>query len=457
MEVAMNNGRPLGKKKTLQLLLLLTFLAWATQTLIHQWGFGDEIDNATPDSANTPAQVSDSSPTPAPDPEPVAQEQFVTGGSSEAVVAATLELRSEATIVGSEVKLKQICRWDANDQTILAPIADLTVYHISGSAPFHTLLVDDVRQTLHDAGVNLATINFVGAASCTVTRSDSQTDPQSALRDWINSRQNLGASTQPQADSQSTGSTIPFASAAAPAAAIVPSSTPIAPRSDAPDPKPFHTLAEQLTADACQELGVSPDAIQMTFRPQDEVVLNLTDVCFKFDIQATRLRNLGLVSWDVTMYSGVDSKKVDIEARAMEWQDQVIVAKPLVERQILHESDFLTRHVLVDSLPDQPLLTLAQCVGEQAALDLKPGQLMTSRFVDAVPMVRAGQLVTVTLTEGSVQIREVARAMEMGVMGETIKVRNDTTRDILDVVVTGEQEARLGSSSDSAGSAIQDN
>ncbi len=210
-----------------------------------------------------------------------------------------------------------------------------------------------------------------------------------------------------------------------------------------------------LTADACQTLGVSPDAIQMTFSPQDEKVLNLTDVAFQFDIQATRLHNLGRVAWDVGIFSGPESKRVDIEARAQMWEDQVVVAKPLAQKEILQDSDFQTHHVLVDSLPDETLLTLAQCEGQQAASDLKPGQIMGGRLVDPVPLVRAGQLVTITLTEGTVEIREVGRSMESGVLGESIKVRNETTRDVYDVVVTGEQEARLGSTSASAGSVSQ--
>jgi len=42
-----------------------------------------------------------------------------------------------------------------------------------------------------------------------------------------------------------------------------------------------------------------------------------------------------------------------------------------------------------------------------------------------------------------VQIRSVARAMEQGSKGQTIKVRNEVTRDVLDVTVTGPQEASL--------------
>jgi flagella basal body P-ring formation protein FlgA len=458
MEVAMNGNKPLGKKKTLQLLVLLTILAWATQTLIHQWGFGDTIDatpDATLDASNAPADVAPV-PADAPAPDPVAPEKFVAGDQTDVPVvppAATVELRSEATVVGEEVKFKQICRWSNPDQSTLAPIADLTLFRMSSAMPFRTITLAQIRQTLHDAGVNLATINFEGAASCTVTRADVQTDPQTALRQWIDSRQNAGATTQPSANQDSSNSPANVA----PAAAIMPSSTPIAPAPEpAPDPKPFHTLRDLLTADICQRLSVAPDAIQLTFNPQDDKVLGLADVCFQFDIEPLRVRDLGAVSWEVTIFSGNQSKRVDIDARAQAWENQVIVAKPLAMREILTESDFQTRRTLVDTLPDQPLLTMAQCVGNAASDDLKPGQIMGARMVDPVPLVRAGQLVTVTLTDGSVQIRAVARAMEMGVLGQSIKVRSETTRDVFDVTVTGEQEARLGSTSASAGSAAAD-
>jgi flagella basal body P-ring formation protein FlgA len=440
----MNNHKPLGKKKTVQLLVILTLLAWATQTLVHQWGFGDETD--------TPALSADI-PADAPAPDPVAPEKFVNGSSDGIVPTATLEMCPEATIVGTEVKLKQICRWNSTDAPVLAPIADLTVLRLNGSMPFHAITIDEIRQTLHDAGVNLATINFVGAASCTVTRSDLQTDQQEALRSWIDSHSQGGAGSDSSASAESSPQGDASSAGAAPAAAVVLPSTPVAPPDDTPPaPKPFHTLRDLLTADACQRLSISPDAIQMTFSPQDEKVLDLSDVCFKFDIEATRLRNLGRVAWDVTIFSGSESKKVQIEARAQAWEDQVVVATPLAQKEVLRESDFITRHVLVDELPDEAPLTLAQCAGQEAAEDLKPGEIMAGRMVDPVPLIRTGQLVTITLVDGSVQIRGVARAMETGVLGETIKVRSQTSRDVFDVVVTGEQEARLGPQPADAGS-----
>ena len=39
----MMNGKPLGIRKTVQLMVILTILAWATQTLLAQWGFGQAV------------------------------------------------------------------------------------------------------------------------------------------------------------------------------------------------------------------------------------------------------------------------------------------------------------------------------------------------------------------------------------------------------------------------------
>ena len=45
-----NNGKPLSRKQTVRLLVALTILAWATQTLLHQWGYSQEIPTTQPQS-----------------------------------------------------------------------------------------------------------------------------------------------------------------------------------------------------------------------------------------------------------------------------------------------------------------------------------------------------------------------------------------------------------------------
>src|SRR5262245_1491793 len=139
MEVAMYtpNGR-ISKRKTVTLMIALTILAWATQTLMHQWGFGAEI---TASPTTEPAFVD-------------SQEKFVP--ADPVSVGATLEMRNEATIVGPEIKLKQVCRWMTADNTAIAPIADLVVARIAPGKPFKSISVNEIKSVLRDAKVNLA-------------------------------------------------------------------------------------------------------------------------------------------------------------------------------------------------------------------------------------------------------------------------------------------------------------
>ena len=44
-------------------------------------------------------------------------------------------------------------------------------------------------------------------------------------------------------------------------------------------------------------------------------------------------------------------------------------------------------------------------------------------------LVKSGQLVSVTLTQGAIQAKSVARAMEQGTIGQTIRVRNEATNN----------------------------
>src|SRR5436190_638931 len=160
----MNRPRPLNKRRQVQFMIVLTILAWATQTLLHQWGYGAEI------KAAHGARVSENAASQ--EPSQPAAEAAGSAGSTEKFVpvdraahGATIELRSEATIVGGEIKLKQVCRWTAADNAAVEPIGELVLARVGEAAPFKALGVDEIKSVLHDAGVNLAAINLVGATS----------------------------------------------------------------------------------------------------------------------------------------------------------------------------------------------------------------------------------------------------------------------------------------------------
>lgn len=465
----MNNPRPLNMRKKVQLLVIFTILAWATQTLLSQWGFGAEPtqpraeadassaaasgERAAPPAADRgvlhvdldaqAATFHDVAPDaaaarPAPAPAPQAAEEKFVPGTARFAAGATLELRSEARVTGAEVRLKQVCRWSQADREVFEPMADLVLFRLDEKTPFTAVGAPQIRQTLRDAGANLAVIKFAGPTTCTVSRSDLAFNEGDALQKWADAAQ---------------------AKAAAPGnggAAVTDDSAPAtAPAVDAitegnvarPSDGPVKTLRSLLAADLSTRLGLPVEQLDLRFNPRDEKVLKLAEPVFTFHIEPKRTKNLGSVVWDVTLTTadgGADAQNVTIAGSARAWQHQVVLTKPLAFKQVIRAEDVTERRTLVDRLPDDALLEKEQIVGQQAARDLKPGMVMTARLVDAVPLVKSGQFVTVTLERGGIRVKTVARAMEGGSYGQTVRVKNEATKDVYEVVLTGPQEGTLG-------------
>lgn len=403
-----NNPRRLTKRQTLRVMMATIILIWATQTLVHQ-SFGQQAPSAA--DAHQPR---------------FSEESFLPG-TARFAAGATIELRSEATIIGAEVKLKSICRWTDADQSVIAPIAETVLTRLAPGTPFRSISVQEIKSTLQDAGVSLAAINFAGAAACTVSRSDVEYDESRALQQWIDAKQSATAGASSQPSTQPIGQTeLTY--------------------SDQPQHKAVRSLRDLLVMDLAQRLDIPSDTIQLTFKPQDEKALNLSEPHFMFDIEPQRGRDLGEVTWLVKILTDTGSRRIQIGASARAWQQQLVVAKPVAARTILSESDFIQRRTLAERLPNEPLLTKDQALGQQASRDLPAGTVLTTRMVDPVQLIKPGQFVTITMHQGGVQLKTVARAMESGAMGQTIRVKNETTRDILQVNVTGAQTAQLNPS-----------
>jgi flagella basal body P-ring formation protein FlgA len=371
------------------------------------------------------------------------------------LINARVELRSDATIYGQDISFKQIARWSDADAAAVAPLADLVLSHLPDDVAFKKISVAQIKSILRDAGFNEAMIRFTGATACTVTRADVAFDEGEALAQWMAAENgNLSATPDklpaslPSKIARATDATVTGKPGALPVGAAVQSDRLSGPAvGSTPQQQanvPPRSLRAMLLNDLATRLKLSPQSLQVTFSPADEKLLNLSEPQFRFDIDPRRVRDLGEVSWNVTILTDTGKHKSTLSATARAWQDQVIITHPVAIKQVLRPEDIVTRRVLLDQLMQDLPLSASQTIGQQAARDLRTGSVMTARLVDPVPMVKSGQLVTVTLGQGHVQVKAVARAMETGAYGQTIKVKNETTKAIYDVTVTGVQTATVG-------------
>jgi flagella basal body P-ring formation protein FlgA len=326
--------------------------------------------------------------------------------------AAVLELRPEATVFGPEVRLKQVCRWEEGQEGAFEGWGDLVVTRLTGEETAATVGLLELKCMLRDAGMSLASVRFAGPVNCVVTR----------------------ASGGPVA-----------AEPAAPTTQVAAAGTG-APAVERRRDVAVVTLKERLTRDLADRLALPVDALQIAFNPQDEKLLGLSEPQFRFQIEPRRARTLGSVSWEVTAVTegGVAGQKAVIGGMARAWQEQLVANRPISGRQVIRAEDVVERRALVDSLPDAPMARRDQVVGQQATMDLKPGAVVTSHMVQALPLARVGQLVTVVVKAGGVSVRTVGKAVDEGTYGQTIRVRNEGTKEMYDVTLTGPQQGIIG-------------
>jgi flagella basal body P-ring formation protein FlgA len=380
-------------------LIILTLLVWATQTLLSQWGWAADIENEA-----LPA---------------FSEEKFVPSGTM--LPATAVELKSEATIAGSEIRLKQIARWSDADAPAMQQNADLVVARLERGQSTRDVDIEGLKETLEAAGVNLAAINFQGALACKVKRSESRLNAE--LEQVIVAAAELRPTTRPVAMGMAQY-------------------TPPTAQSDA-SPNGLRSLRDMLMADLVERLSVPAESLQVRFSAEDEKLVALTGPHFQFDVEPQKLRKLGDLTWNVTISAAGAKQKASISANARMWLNQLATARPLAYRQIIRDEDVTSRRVLVDRLTDEVSLAKEQVVGQQAGRDLGPGAVLTGRMVEAVQMARLGQLITVTVGLGRVQVTWVGEAREAGCLGQTIRVRKPGTREEFSVVLIGPQQAKL--------------
>lgn len=334
----------------------------------------------------------------------------------------TVELRSEARVQGPEVRLRQVARWTEAEDGMLAGAGEVIVARFSGGDTTLSIDAAGIRTTLESAGLNAGALHFSGAASCRVTRSDPRLPgilEQAATAAAARIARQMPAC--PQTRRSGSGG-----------------STPVD-----PPPQTTRTLREILIEELAGRFNIPAEALDVRFSSADQHLVNLCEPLFRFEVEPRRQRNLGDITWDVTIISDGGQKKATVTASVRAWQTQLVAARPIAFRQVLREEDIIERRVLVDRLGDEMPLERQQAVGQQAARDISAGAVITSRMIEAPQMVRVGELITVLVSVGKVQLKWVAEARENGARGQTIRVRKPHTREEFSVVVTGPQEGKL--------------
>jgi flagella basal body P-ring formation protein FlgA len=377
------------------------------------------------------------------------------GGQEAQAVRA--ELRSDASVLGGEIHLRQVMRWAKADSAFFAPVADVVVGRFEAGQKVVRIDISAVLRTLEGAGVNRSELLVSGATMVEVTRLDAESpsarkagaqpkraEKELTLDEFIGQRGGSGSAATPGTPS-GTGEQGGGGAGGSDAGRAATSSSGSGVFETASGP--VFNVREALYLEAARRVGAHREELELTFEQGSEKVLQLAEPAYKWSIAPGKYRGrggLGQCSWLVTLTAGEESKKVEVVATVRRWQVQVVTKGGIAAGEAIRDDDIDERRVLVDKPSDEMLLSRETARTMEANQPISGGTILTGRMVRRVMMVKRGQLVSIVLTQGAFQVRSVARALDDGFYGQPIKVKSQETNQEFSVTVTGPQEARLG-------------
>lgn len=392
------------------------------------------------------------------------------GAGVPGVNAAVLELRTEATIEGAEIRLRQICRWSQRDNAYFASLGDMVIERFKPGQLVASVSLATIREVLEGAGVSGGEISFRGAVEARIRRSDVAAaraykayTPQAGSLDEMLRRGGVVEDSLPNGMSANEGTDVTrpvTPGTQTPSGELEGGATLAADRAgangaagggtNASSVPPLmqatrgRTLREALVYDVVSRLNLKPEDVEVTLETQDARVLNVAEPAFRWQISPMRVKNLGPVTWSITLYSGEEPRRITVSGYSRAWFNQLVLTRGVSAGQVLQVEDYESRRVLLDRLPEEQLLRPDQARSMQVIRDLPANTALHVRMVQPVLLVRTNQLVTLTLRQGAFEVKAVARAKESGGYGAVIRVENETTRQALRATVVGPQEVRVG-------------
>jgi flagella basal body P-ring formation protein FlgA len=97
---------------------------------------------------------------------------------------------------------------------------------------------------------------------------------------------------------------------------------------------------------------------------------------------------------------------------------------------------FAVRRIDVTEVPEALLTDPAQLTRARSRLDLMPDRFVPLSRVETIPDVISGATVTIIAAGGALEIEARGVALQNGLVGETIQVRNADSKKILSGRVT---------------------
>ena len=187
-----------------------------------------------------------------------------------------------------------------------------------------------------------------------------------------------------------------------------------------------------------ESTGWGPNELAVEFAARDHAILAQLTGHDRLEFEPGGVVDVGRLPITVRRYRddqivGTERLTADVARKRL----AVVATRTLARGQSMTPADVEVREVLIINSTADPMTNLDDVIGQVAGRFMRQGHAIHRDDVRPPVMVRRGELMTIHCMTDGLLIKTVARASEDGLLGQSIRVRNDQSREQYVVHVTG--------------------
>lgn len=134
--------------------------------------------------------------------------------------------------------------------------------------------------------------------------------------------------------------------------------------------------------------------------------------------------------------SGGSAVGTTVEAAVEQWREVPVASRPLPRGSLISIGDVAMARMDAERLPVDSVSSSALVVGLATTQDIGMGEVLRRSKIAVPPMITSGSRVTMRYRSGALEVTALGTALENGIEGQEIRVRNEASRRIVTGRVT---------------------
>lgn len=318
--------------------------------------------------------------------------------------AGDVRLRRYARATGPEVTLADIADLNGADASALG---GTVVGRLGADRAAVQISIDDVRALLSGNGANWAMLSLKGYANCTIARSASPSA-------------DFATETMPRIET-SARAAVSTATSGSTATGVVLSNPVQSIGLDTP-----LTLRDRVLAWIEDFTGAQRATLRITFSPRDEALLATEAVTGRYEFAPRGRARLGRLALRIHRYRGEQIVASYAVTPVVAKRVIATVATATIGRGETIQADQVELRELYLDRDDQTYISDPDTLdGKIASALLRPGTIVQHRHAYVRPAVKRGDMLQIRCFVGDLVITTTASALEEGVPGDLVQVRNE--------------------------------